>query len=271
MALLYYFLDDPEIVVAHFNHGTRKSADDDEKFVRNFCEKNKIKFFSEKKNLGEKVSEEKAREARYDFLRRVAFSEKGEIYTAHHVDDLVETVAINLIRGTGHRGLAPFTSLGIRRPFLEKGWDKKDILKFAAEKKILFREDPTNSSEKYLRNRVRVQERFLDKKTKEKIFKLFLRQKEIEREVDEILEAIVPEDNKFEREWFRKLEDEVCLEIIRAGLEKGGVCATRPQMLDFLDAIRNYLPGKYFNLPEDKLVKINKKDFQISSTSLIKS
>ena len=43
MALLYYFLDDPEIVVAHFNHGTRKSADDDEKFVRNFCEKNKKK------------------------------------------------------------------------------------------------------------------------------------------------------------------------------------------------------------------------------------
>jgi len=97
-------------VVAHFNHGTRPSADDDQKFVQKKCAELNIEFFTEKANLGENASEETAREKRYAFLNKIALREKGEIYTAHHMDDLIESVVINLIRGTGWRGLTPFSN-----------------------------------------------------------------------------------------------------------------------------------------------------------------
>lgn len=263
MVLLHLFLDDPEIVVAHFNHGTRTSAETDEKFIKRFCEERGLEFFAGRANLGENVSEEKAREARYSFLRKVAFENKAEIYTAHHVDDLVETVTINFLRGTGHRGLAPMSAIGVRRPLLEKGWSKKDILKYAAENNVEFREDPTNSSDEYLRNRVRKNVRELSDETKQKIFELFKKQKEIEREIDEILENSLPEDNNFERKWFFDMEENLAVEILRFALIKGGISATRPQILDFLNAIKTYQPHKKFNLPNNKLVEIGKKDFRL--------
>ncbi len=263
MVMLRLFLDEPEIIVAHFNHGTRKSADADEQFVREFCEQHKIKFITEKAELGAGVSEEKARAVRYSFLFRVAQEERGEVFTAHHVDDMIESVAINLVRGTGHRGLAPMSAVGVRRPLLERGWAKKDILRYAAENGVRFREDPTNSEDDYLRNRIRKDVRELDETTRTKVFELFLNQKTIEREIDEIVEAIVPEDNVFRREWFTNLDDEVALEILRFGLAKAGVATTRPQTLNFLKAIRTYQSGKKFNLPNDRLIKIGKKDFRI--------
>ena len=56
---------------------------------------------------------------------------------------------------------------------------------------------------------------------------------------------------------------EVALEMLRAGLLKKGIKATRPQLRDFLKAIREYTSGKYFNLPNDKLVRINRDGFSI--------
>ena len=152
-----FFRAEPEnIVVAHFNHGTRISADLDEQFVFSRCKELKVPFETMKIMLGEGVSEELARQKRYDFLYHVANKYGGEIYTAHHLDDLIESIAINLIRGTGWRGLTPFSDNRIHRPFIEMGFYKVDILRFAAENKVLFREDPTNATDDYLRNRVRL-------------------------------------------------------------------------------------------------------------------
>lgn len=256
-----------ELVIASFDHGTRKSSTKDVEFVSEISSALKIKFYRDRIDLGFGASEEKARTVRYKFLRKVAFLEKGEIWTAHHLDDLVETVAINCIRGTGIRGLAPFSSSGVRRPLLEKEFGKvysrEDILRYAAEHEVRFREDPTNSSDTYLRNRVRRRVREMSREEKMKIFELFLRQKGIIREIDEIIELILPEDLRFSREDFRKMPKVVGLEILREGLLRGGISATRPQILDFWSAILKYQPGKKFNLPGDRLVQINKNDFQI--------
>ena len=263
MVLLHLFLDDPDIIVAHFNHGTRPSADDDEIFVRDFCAEHHIPFCSEKLLLGENVSEERAREARYTFLRRIAQEYHAEIYTAHHTDDLVESIAINLLRGTGHRGLAPLTALGIRRPFLDRGWSKRDILRYASEHSVTFRQDPTNVSDDYLRNRVRAITRDLPASTKQSLYDLFLSQKSIEAEISTILECIVPEDNHFYRADFAELDSAVAMEILRFALSKVGISATRPQLADFLTAIRTYRPGKKFNLPDDQLVRLDKNYFML--------
>lgn len=254
-----------ELVVASFDHGTRESSGADVDFVAQIASALQLKFYRGEARLGADASEEVAREKRYEFLREVAFLEKGEIYTAHHLDDLVESVAINLIRGTGWRGLAVLNAPGVRRPLIDgtlgRVFDKKAILAYAGERGVVFRQDPTNSSEAYLRNRVRERVLALPLKTRQEIYELWRKQVKISREVEEILEAVVPEDLRFEREWFEGLSDDVALEVLRAGLSRVGVSATRPQMLDFLRAIRMYGPGKKFNLPGDKLVKINRKDF----------
>ena len=256
-----------ELVVATFDHGTRESSRADAEFVKKIAERAGVLTYLGEKKLGEGVSEERARKARYEFLRKVAFKERGEIFTAHHLDDLVETTAINFLRGTGWRGLAGLSSFGIRRPlidgFLGEIFDRKKILEYAAKKKIVFREDPTNSSENYLRNRIREKVRAIEFERKLEIYQLWSEQKKIMREIEKILEEILPEERRFKREWFLDLDEKVSLEILREGLLRSEVAATRPQILEFLNAIKTYQPGKKFNLPEDKLVRINKADFQL--------
>ena len=186
-----FFRDDPEnIVVAHFNHGTRTSADLDEQFVSSRCKELRIPFETMKIMLGEGVSEELARQKRYDFLYHVANKYGGEIYTAHHLDDLIESIAINLIRGTGWRGLTPFSDNRIHRPFIEMGFYKTDILRFAAENKVLFREDPTNATDDYLRNRVRSKLLIMPRVEKERLIDFYKRQAIIRHEIEELCESI---------------------------------------------------------------------------------
>lgn len=187
-----FFRDDPEnIVVAHFNHGTRTSADLDEQFVFSRCKELKVPFETMKIMLGEGASEELARQKRYDFLYHVANKYGGEIYTAHHLDDLIESIAINLIRGTGWRGLTPFSDNRIHRPFIEMGFYKTDILRFAAENKVLFREDPTNSTDDYLRNRVRLKLFIMSRAEKEKLIDFYKRQAIIRHEIEELCESLL--------------------------------------------------------------------------------
>ena len=187
-----FFRDDPEdIVVAHFNHGTRTSADLDEQFVFLRCKELKVPFETMKIMLGEGVSEELARQKRYDFLYHVANKYGGEIYTAHHLDDLIESIAINLIRGTGWRGLTPFSDNRIHRPFIEMGFYKVDILRFAAENKVLFREDPTNATDDYLRNRVRSKLLIMPRVEKERLIDFYKRQTIIRHEIEELCESLL--------------------------------------------------------------------------------
>ena len=285
MVLFDYFLKNynhENIVVAHYNHKLRPSADDDEKFVEKKCKEAKIRF--EVGHLivkpGEKVSEEKARDERYKFLRSVVEKlqkEKMEpvyIVTAHHLDDITETVAINLLRGTGWRGLAPLSS-HTYRPFTEfddvTPESRGDILTYAAHNKVTFRQDPTNFEDIYLRNRIRDKISTMEPdghyELNQKIKKLYIRQREIREEVSGLIQDILKEWGYFEtkaikREWFKDLDDDVASEILTQILAWENISITRPQMKDFLSAIRTYQPEKKFNLPGDRLITIHKNYFK---------
>ena len=256
-----------ELVVATFDHGTRDSAKIDADFVSKVASGLGLKVVCGEARLGAGVSEESAREKRYEFLRKIAFEEKGEIYTAHHLDDLVESVAINLTRGTGFRGLAVLNTPGIKRPFLDgtfgKVFDKRAVLKYADENDVVFRQDPTNTSDDYLRNRLRPNILELSSDTKKQIFELWQKQVAITHDIDDTIEDLIPGDLKFEREWFKNIDDNVAIEILRGGLIRANASATRPQIQSFLKAVREYAPSKQFNLPGDKLVRINRKDFKL--------
>ena len=284
MALFDVFKNEPGVVVAHFNHKLRPSADADEEFVRKCCKNYNTRFEVGylKIRAGEKVSEEKAREERYKFLFSVRDKLKQEfpneevkILTAHHLDDLTETVAINLIRGTSWRGLAPF-SAEVFRPFLQSDdillpESKADILTYATRNNVAFRLDPTNYEPDFLRNRVRGKLSILDPQEKyelnQKIKKLWRRQNEIRAEVAEILEEILPKDGVYERKWFSNLDEFTAMEILKVACEKAGIFLTRPQLKDFLVAIKTYAPEKKFNLPEDRLVILHKNYFKLTPLS----
>lgn len=102
-----------EFVVAHFDHGIREDSWTDEEFARGVAGEYGLEFVSEAGELGPHTSEDKARQARYTFLREVCKMYNAQLITAHHQDDLLETMVINLLRGTGWRGLASMEQFSI--------------------------------------------------------------------------------------------------------------------------------------------------------------
>lgn len=99
-------------------------------------------------------SEEEARIERYNALRDQAskFCADG-IITGHHHDDLIETVIINVLRGTGRQGLTPFSDSSIIRPLLKIS--RSEIEQYAKDNNIEWVDDPTNEDTDYFRNRTR--------------------------------------------------------------------------------------------------------------------
>lgn len=149
--------------VAHCNFKLRgDDADGNEQFVQEWCNKNNVPFYSTqfetKKKLAEwkKGTQETARILRYEWFE-VIRQQHGyaRIATAHHANDNVETLLINLFRGTGISGLhgiIPDTGT-IIRPLLFA--TKEMIANYALANNISFREDVSNATDDYLRNAVR--------------------------------------------------------------------------------------------------------------------
>lgn len=261
MALLAMYAH-ANIVVAHIDHGTRKSSAEDADFVRRKCQELGVKFYETKLELGEGVSEELARKKRYEFLKTIQEKEGGTLCTAHHLDDVLESIAINLIRGTGWRGLTPFYGDELVRPFIILKMWKQDVLKFAGEQKIRFRQDPTNYEADYLRNRVRAKMMELDERARVDIIDLFEKQNElrgkIEKLVAELAKQTVVGKNFHKKELFLVADEKVALEVLREICLMHGFSLTRKQLADFLFAIKTYEPHKRFNLPKNHFVTILK-------------
>lgn len=173
--------------LVHFDHGLRKESPEDFKFVRALARKLQIPFYggragktldSKEKNIS---PEEKARELRYEFFRKVAKKTKiRKIALAHHKDDQAETVLMRILQGTGLRGLQGIRPVvkveGVTylRPLFEIS--RAELRRYLRAGRIGFREDPTNRSPRYLRNRVRRQLLpLLEKKFNPKIRDLLVR------------------------------------------------------------------------------------------------
>ena len=144
-----------EFVVAHFDHGIRPDSANDAKFVAGLAKSYGLDYVTERSALGTGASEEVARNVRYEFLRRVRNQNNLDgIVTAHHQDDLIETIFLHIMRGTGRHGLDPMSRTGdIVRPLLQTS--KKDILDYAHKNNLVWHEDSTNTDESYARNALR--------------------------------------------------------------------------------------------------------------------
>ena len=265
MALLAMY-SHADIIVAHIDHGTRKSSAEDADFVRQKCQELGVKFYETKLELGEGISEELARKKRYEFLKTIQEKEGGTLCTAHHLDDVLESIAINLIRGTGWRGLTPFYGDELVRSFIISKMWKRDVLKFAGEHGVCFRQDPTNHEADYLRNRVREKMAELDEAARVDIINLFEKQNKlrgkIEKLVTELAKQTIVGKNFHKKELFLTADGKVSLEILREICLMHGYSLTRKQLENFLAAIKTYAPHKKFNLPKNHFVTILKNYFE---------
>lgn len=149
--------------VAHCNFQLRGTESDlDEKLVTDFCKKNRIPFFVEKfdtmqivksKNVSIQIA---ARELRYHWFKQLCTAHNYQfIATAHHLNDQVETFLINFTRGTGIDGLIgiPEKNEQVIRPLLP--FSREEILNYAVDNRVEWREDQSNALTKYQRNKIR--------------------------------------------------------------------------------------------------------------------
>ncbi|MBS1782032.1 MAG: tRNA lysidine(34) synthetase TilS [Bacteroidetes bacterium] len=151
--------------IAHCNFSLRgDESDADEQLVKQWAEERNIPFFSvrfDTEKMAEEWSrgiQETARELRYSWLETIRANHQfSHIMTAHHANDNVETLLMNLFKGTGISGLhgIPERNNYIIRPLLFAA--KADIEQYVTHEKIPFREDASNASDKYLRNAIRHQ------------------------------------------------------------------------------------------------------------------
>lgn len=151
------------IIVAHVNHLLRgESSYRDELFVKNFCESNgitfhikriKVKEEAERMNLG---LEECGRKKRYEFFNELSIKYNAKIATAHTLSDNIETVLLNLSRGTGLNGICgiPAVRDNIIRPLILVS--REEIEQYCRDNELTFVTDMTNFSDCYNRNKIRL-------------------------------------------------------------------------------------------------------------------
>ncbi len=130
--------------------------------VEKFCKKRNVSFFSKKFNTSEYSKKNKisiqmsSRDLRYSWFRSLIEKKDYDyIVTAHHNDDNIETILFNFIKTTGYKGMVgiPKSSNNILRPLLDI--KKKEILLYAKNNEIDWRDDISNNDNKYVRNKIR--------------------------------------------------------------------------------------------------------------------
>jgi tRNA(Ile)-lysidine synthase len=246
-----------ELVVAHFDHGIRRDSGIDAIFVAGLAKKYDLPFETKREKLGPDVSEEKARNRRYKFLREVAKKHNATLVTAHHADDVIETIAINLMRGTGWRGLAVLDS-DVRR--LLTGLTKLEILEYAKHNKLTWREDSTNADDKYLRNKIRRKTMRMEDGERRELLALWADQKRIKKLVKEEAGRLVGEGPVYNRYFFIHINEASAMECLRHIV---GSRLTNPQLIKTWHAIKTAQPGKTFDAGGGVKIKFTTRNFTV--------
>lgn len=253
-----------KLIVAHYDHGIRPESAEDRKLVQTMAEAYGLQFVYDEGGLGPEASEAVARLARYKFLNRVMkASNSRAIITAHHQDDLIETAILNLLRGTGRKGLTSLSSRSsLRRPALHI--PKQALIDYAKDQGLVWHEDSTNTDAKYLRNYVR--QYILPKidadsqqKLRDIITKLQMQNHELDRALVNVLH-MQSKSGKIDRSWFNQLPHSVAKEVMATWLRASGwTKINRPGLEKLVVAAKVASPGKVFELSKNQSMKVGTK------------
>ena len=245
------------MIVAHFDHGIRQNSAEDARFVESLAKKYQLPFETKSEKLGEFASEDLARVRRYRFLRNLAKKYHARIVTAHHADDVVETVAINLSRGTGWRGLASMDS-DIIRPFVNM--TKDEIINYANSKHLQWREDATNATNNYLRNQIRRKLEKLNEDEKRQILGLWSEQKSLKKQINDETKLLIGDGPEYSRYFFTHIDEASAIECLRTATN---ALLTRPQLKKAIHAIKTTKPQKIYQAGSGVLLKFSSRIFTV--------
>lgn len=246
-----------ELVVAHVDHGMREDSAADRKFVEDLAKKHKLPFEFVEARLGSKASEAQARKVRYEFLEKVRVKyAANKIVTAHHQDDVLETMLINIVRGTGRKGLSSLSDTAhVLRPLVP--YSKAEIITYAKTHNLDWREDPSNNDTKYLRNYLRknVMPK-LSQKQKQQLLATNAKMKSTNQELDELLNMFVAKD--LDKKIVANLSHAQALEVMAHWLRQNGVSDFDRKTLDRLVIGAKTLPsGKSIEVKRDIKVRLS--------------
>lgn len=257
-----------ELGAVHINHKLRATdSDNDEKFCKELCGKFSIPFFvvrKDVKNLSKKKKmslEEAGREVRYSEFAKIAKQNNyTKIATAHTCDDNAETVFLNLIKGTGIKGLAgiPYQRENIIRPLLIL--TKNEILSYLNENKILFRIDASNFESDYDRNYIRneifplIREK-LNASFEVKILNTSSLVRSFSNQLDKIIAAAVDEVSYFSKgklklslPGLKKYDSEFSGDIFKRAIENNFDVSLNYKNLNDINFLINAQTGDQINL-----------------------
>ena len=242
--------DDTRFTVAHFDHGIRDNSHIDRILVHEVSTELGLPFVYEEGSLGPAASEDEARQARYEFLRKVqSHTNSKAVITAHHHDDVVETAILNMIRGTGRKGLSSLKSRdGLIRPLVHT--TKSKLKAYAQSNGLVWHEDSTNTDQKYRRNYVRHsvigKAKAKSPKDYNKLVTMLRRQRELNHAIDDQLELILhtqPSRSSLSRKDVISLPYQVATELVAQWLRQNGKRSFNRWLVDRLTiAIRTAQP-----------------------------
>lgn len=252
-----------ELVVAHFNHGIRDDSVQDRQLVERVASTLSAYCVCGVDSLGPDASEAKAREARYKFLRQVVKETGAQaIITAHHQDDVIETAILNMLRGTGRKGLTSLaSSQDIIRPLL--GATKADLRRYAQAHALKWREDTTNLGDDYLRNYVRHNViPKLNKNTRQQLLHIIKDLRKTNTELDTLLVKHLLNQSvkgQIDRDGFNGLPHGVARELMAAWLRSNEIRGFDKKALERLVvAAKTGAVGKSFPVLSGYSMRVNK-------------
>lgn len=279
MVMLHLLRESPgiDLVVAHFDHGIRTDSMADASFVRGAAEGMGLPFVTAKGNMGIAASEAEARAKRYAFLYEVLQSTgSAAIITAHHQDDVLETVILNILRGTNRHGLSSLrTTDTIIRPMLSL--PKSEIMKIAHRYRLEWREDSTNASTVYKRNYIRhkLLSRFNDEQRMQ-LYKYATNSQAVNDEADQIVSALLGSMHTVEllkrtdmlsRKQFIMLPHTISREVMAAWLLAADVGEIDTKMLERLvHGAKTFAPGRRVPVAAKRFLCIEKYNLALSTT-----
>lgn len=259
-----------EFVVAHYNHGIRNDSTEDEALVRTLAEGLGLPFFVEQGALGRGASEAEARAKRYAFLEKIQAQVGAQaIITAHHQDDLLETIILNLLRGTGRKGLSSLQSgIQLVRPLLD--CTKAQLVEHALTHNLRWREDSTNQDEAYLRNyiRKRIVPR-LDHVARETFIDLGraaqVRNQQIDMIIHELLDQFVTDGRLFARQAFIMMPHGVAKEVLAEWLRQNGLRQFDARLLErIVVQAKTLSPGKRIDVYGGAQLAVEKTELNLA-------
>ena len=220
------------IVCAHVNHNVRKESKKELQFLEDYCKKNEYKFECMTiAQYGDDNFHNEARDIRYKFFEEIVNKYQANyLMTAHHGDDLMETVLMRIVRGSTLSGYSGFTkskekeNYTILRPFITVS--KDDIMTYNKKNKIPFATDKSNKKDTYTRNRYRKNVLPFLKKEDPNVHKKFLKYSNLLQLSDNYIEKqMIKEknkaikDNKLDIKVWKTLDQLFKLRIIYSMLE----------------------------------------------------